>query len=80
MEISRHSHFIDLNFENMGRNQGETNTRIILNISFGRRKGFKNLAIVGGDVVGVIDLYYFYDHNINTIWFATLASTKGVYQ
>ena len=68
MEASRHSRSIDLNFKNMLYNQEETDTRLIIHVSYGCRKGFKNLAIAGSDVVVVIDLYHFYDLNVNKLW------------
>lgn len=51
----------------MWYNQEETGMRLILHVSYGCRKGFKNLVIVGSNVAVVIDLYHFYDLNVNKL-------------
>ena len=51
----------------MWYNQEETGMRLIRHVSYGCRKGFTNLVIVGSNVAVVIDLYHFYDLNVNKL-------------
>ena len=60
----------DIDFENiMPCNQEEADTRLILHVFDGCRKGYKKLTIVGSDTdIVVIALYHFYDLDVNELW------------
>ena len=50
-------------------NHEEADTRLILNVFDGIKKGYKKITIVTVDTdVVIIDLYHFYDLNIEELW------------